>query len=480
MLWQDRLPANPANAVQVRASRLRAALRSIAREEVAKRVLVSRSGGYELNLDHAGTDVARFEETLSRGSLGSPGSSGDVSALREGLSIWRGRPFSDVPPTPCVEIQVARPEELRLSAMESYADLCLAEENLPATLVAELADEVARSPLRESLQYRLVRALHVTGRSAEALTVYERLRRTLADELGTGPRPELRRLHLEIVAEHGTDTDTDTSGSSAPVTLTPLPEQGHQEQGHPEQGPGARADPGRAAPSRHAAGPGRAAPSRHAAGPGRVAPSRHAAGPGRVAPSRHAAGPGRVAPSRHAAGPGRVAPSRRKVSPLAVAGLACLLGLGGAGGYWLFQDRGRPGEGESVTSGGPQQAPSPERPIPGDSSRLDADVTYPDGSEVKVGERFVKTWKITNTGSVPWRARRLAREPLQPGADGCGSPTSTALPDTDPGQPAVISVSVEARSTPGRCKVYWKMLDEQGVPFMPHLSGIFFDVNVVP
>lgn len=421
VLWQDRLPANPANAVQVRASRLRATLRSIAREEVAKQVLVSRSGGYELNLDHAGTDVARFEEALSRGSRGSRGSRdslGDVSALREGLSIWRGKPFSDVPPTPCVEIQVARLEELRLSAMESYADLCLAEESVPATLVAELADEVARSPLRESLQYRLVRALHVTGRSAEALTVYERLRRTLADELGTDPRPELRRLHLEIVAEHGTDAD-----APAPVTLVPLPEgERLSEGGHPAADPEA-----------------------------------------------------------HAAGPGRAAPSRRRVSPLALVGLACLLGLGGAGGYWLLQDRGRSGESTgSVATAGPQRAPSPKRPIPGDSSRLDADVTYPDGSEVKVGERFVKTWKITNTGSVPWRDRRLARQPLQPGADGCDSPTSIPLPDTDPGQPALISVSVEARSEPGSCKVYWKMIDAQGVPFMPHLSGIFFDVNVVP
>ncbi|MGJ6960263.1 BTAD domain-containing putative transcriptional regulator [Streptosporangium sp. G11] len=425
VLWQDRLPANPANAVQVRASRLRATLRSIARAEVAGQVLVSRSGGYELNLDHAGTDVARFEETLSRG---------DALALREGLAIWRGKPFSDVPPTPCVEIQVARLEELRLSAMESYADLCLDEANVPATLVAELADEVARSPLRESLQFRLVRALHMIGRSAEALTVYERLRRTLADELGTDPRPELRRLHLEIVAEHGADV----AGPSAPVTL--LPERGNAT----------------------------AASEEHVAG---LAPG---SGPAPASGSGSGLGPGRVPPERTGA-------SRRRLSPVTLAGLACLLGLGGAGGYWLLQEQARSGApAGAVATGVPQQSPSPKRPIPGDSSRLDADVTYPDGSEVKVGERFVKTWKITNTGSVPWRGRRLARQPLQPGADGCDSPTSIPLRDTDPGQPVLINVSVEARSTPGRCKVYWKMIDAQGVPFMPHLSGIFFDVNVVP
>ncbi len=389
VLWPDRPPANPANAVQVRVSRLRTLLRSVTDAETAAQILRTRPGGYELSLDLASTDVARFEEAISRA---------DEAALREGLSLWRGAPFSDVPQTPCIEMQVARLEELRLSAVESYADRCLAEDAFPATLIADLAEQATRNPLREPLHYRLIRALHMSGRSAEALTIYERLRRTLADELGTDPQPELRRLHLEMVAEDDPDAVDRAAFPTTPATASQ------------------RAEPSLTDSDAH------------------------------------------VTASKPA--------PRRRLPWIAAIGLGCLLGLG-IGGFWFLGDQSKSG----VTL--------PRRPIPGDSSRLDADVTYPDGSSVKAGERFVKTWKITNTGSVPWHARMLTRQAIKPGVEGCRSATTIAIPDTEPGRPVLISVTVQAPSTPGRCKVYWKMVDAQGIPYMPQLRGIFFDVNVV-
>lgn len=54
-------------------------------------------------------------------------------------------------------------------------------------------------PLSERLYGQLMRALHAGGRPAEALTVFEDARRTLADELGADPSPELSALHLELL-----------------------------------------------------------------------------------------------------------------------------------------------------------------------------------------------------------------------------------------------------------------------------------------
>ncbi|MBB4918133.1 BTAD domain-containing putative transcriptional regulator [Streptosporangium saharense] len=385
-LWPDKLPADPANAVQVRASRLRTLLRSLT--DSMDPTLLSRPGGYELSLGEAGTDLARLRRALSLAEEEKdPRAAAKI--LREGLALWRGEPFCDVPQTPCVLERVAHAQELRLSALETYADLTLSAGDVPPTLVAELTELADRTPLREPLHLRLMRALHASGRSAEALTRYERLRRTLRDELGTDPGPELRELHREILTS---EPDTPERAVLQKAGETPTPVE---------------------------TAPGRA----------------------------------------------RFGNRARRTAVAAVA--VCLL-LGA--GLWLWlprQDR-MPPEAHLV------------RPIPGDRSRLARDVTYPDGSTVRAGETFVKTWQLDNVGTVPWRDRYLYRQWPWDGEDLCQTEhRSVRVPDTDPGGSALVSVEVRAPMEPTRCKVYWKMVDADGNHFMPHLSGIFFDVTVV-
>ncbi|WP_170201364.1 BTAD domain-containing putative transcriptional regulator [Actinocorallia herbida] len=373
-LWPGRPPSDPVNAVQVRASRLRTLLRSISDAETARRVLRTRSGGYEFDLCHATSDLVRFEAAAFGGTT--------REALRSGLALWRGLPFGDVPRTPCVEMQVARIEELRLSVLEAYADRCLEEHDVPASLVAELAGQAARNPLREPLHQRLINVLHLAGRSAEALTCYERLRTTLADELGTDPQPELRRLHREILA-----------------------------------------------------------------------------GPAWEEVSLTAAGT--------AASPAAPETPRPRFGRLDAAVLTCLAAFLLAGIGW-FSTRG-------------PESPAPgARPVPGDRSRFDADVTMPGGTSVRVGERFVKTWRLTNVGTVAWRDRFLARQESAEASGGCPSELTTRVPDTGPGQTVDVSVAVTASDTPGRCEVQWRMVDANGYLYLPQQNGVFLDVHVIP
>ena len=68
-------------------------------------------------------------------------------------------------------------------------------------MVGEIDALLAENPLRERLHAQRMLALYRCGRQAEALEAYRDARRTLIDEIGIEPTPELRRLHDAILAQ---------------------------------------------------------------------------------------------------------------------------------------------------------------------------------------------------------------------------------------------------------------------------------------
>ncbi|WP_198659057.1 AfsR/SARP family transcriptional regulator [Nocardiopsis sp. FIRDI 009] len=210
-LWPQRPPANPANAVQVRASRLRATLRSVGGSDEIFETVRTNPGGYLLAT--APSDLTRLREAVRL----APDSAEGRSLLADALALWRGEPFADVPDTLCVEAERERARELRLTALELYADLSLRDGRPEPTLIAELSEQTGLHPLRESLHGGLIRLLHASGRSAEALDAYERLRRRLAEELGCDPRPEIQELYQGLLR------DTAAARPTTPPTPGPAP-----------------------------------------------------------------------------------------------------------------------------------------------------------------------------------------------------------------------------------------------------------------
>ncbi|WP_374118754.1 NBR1-Ig-like domain-containing protein [Allokutzneria sp. A3M-2-11 16] len=118
----------------------------------------------------------------------------------------------------------------------------------------------------------------------------------------------------------------------------------------------------------------------------------------------------------------------------------------------------------------PQRAPAadkPDYPIPGDASEFIADVTIPDGTLMPPLFIFEKTWRIKNSGTVPWIGRLLARDGAAAGYGVPHSPSHTPIPDTMPGEIVDISVAIRAQPLAGTSQARWKMVDKNGWKYFP-------------
>jgi predicted ATPase/DNA-binding SARP family transcriptional activator len=217
-LWGEEPPDTARNTLQVYVSQVRKLL--------PDGTLETASHGYRLAVDPATVDVfefARLSES-GRSALTIGDAAGAAATLRAALELWRGPALADVAWEPFAQAEVARLEELRLTALEDRieADLALGRHG---QLVAELEGLVADHPLRERLRGQLMLALYRSGREADALAVYQRARRTLVDELGIEPGESLRKLERAILA-HDTSLDapqaTSTSPRRVPTPPTPL------------------------------------------------------------------------------------------------------------------------------------------------------------------------------------------------------------------------------------------------------------------
>ncbi|MFF8451191.1 ATP-binding protein [Streptomyces leeuwenhoekii] len=189
-LYGARPPAGAANALQSQISRLR---RRLARHTV----IDGTPAGYRIRVPPESVDAHLFERMYGEGraalAAGDPARA--AARLREALALWRGPALAALPGT---HPEVTRLTELRLAAVQDRIEADLALGGGPE-LVPELRALLSAHPLSERLYGQLMRALDAGGRPAEALTVYEEARRTLAAELGADPSPELSALHGELL-----------------------------------------------------------------------------------------------------------------------------------------------------------------------------------------------------------------------------------------------------------------------------------------
>lgn len=200
ILWGDDQPLNPANALQTQISYLRKRLAV----DPSRHLIVTRAGGYSLDIGNDAIDAQRFEQAVHAVSQIRHADSNAVQAglatLDEALALWRGPALADVAGEEFAIGESTRLEEMRLAALEVRGDLLLLL-GRHRELAADLSVLVSENPFRERFHHQLMVALYRSGRQAEALRVFANARRILVDELGIEPGVELRDLERRILEQ---------------------------------------------------------------------------------------------------------------------------------------------------------------------------------------------------------------------------------------------------------------------------------------
>lgn len=203
-LWSESaLPVDPMNALQIRVSKLRRAMKAMGVEDLVTRVGV----GYRADIDPSQIDALDFEDRVrsARATAAAAAAEGgyDVHHLQaydDALALWRGDPLSDFATEQWASVEAARLTELRLAAVTERAQVALAL-GRHLEVVADLESQVAGDPTLESLTGLLMVALYRSGRQADALTVYTRTREELDEALGLEPSISLRSLHERMLRQ---------------------------------------------------------------------------------------------------------------------------------------------------------------------------------------------------------------------------------------------------------------------------------------
>jgi DNA-binding SARP family transcriptional activator/streptogramin lyase len=177
-LWDERPPATASKILQNAVSHLR--------KELGEGRLLTRDPGYVLRVEKDELDVQRFEQLAKEGRG------------EEALALWRGTPLLGLRDERFADDARRHLEEQRLAVLEDKIEADLAAGH-HAEVIPQLEHLVRENPLRERLQGQLMRALYGAGRQADALDAYRRARKTLSEDLGLEPDPQLQELERRIL-----------------------------------------------------------------------------------------------------------------------------------------------------------------------------------------------------------------------------------------------------------------------------------------
>lgn len=191
-VWGERrLPRNPRGAIQRSMTLLRTALAVLPRVGITW-----EHNGYRLGAEPDLIDLYRFHR-LTAAARATEDDLHAVALFEQARQLWRGEPFTGMD-TPWFLALRATLTDHYHAVNRDLTDLRLrAGEH--TVVLPELAEWVGQHPLDERLAGQLMLALCRSGRASDALKHYDRLRRLLAEELGTDPSPALQRLHHHIM-----------------------------------------------------------------------------------------------------------------------------------------------------------------------------------------------------------------------------------------------------------------------------------------
>jgi pentatricopeptide repeat protein len=206
LLWGEQLPATWEKALRVLMTKLRALLTECGID--GPTALTSAFGCYQLTLpEGAWIDVHAASNAVERAETARAAGELDYARAQASTAAELARRvFLPGEEGQWVEDQRRDLRDILVRALECQRDAALAGKEFGAA-VRYAAEITELEPFRESSYRALMQAYAAAGDPAEALRVYERCRRFLADELGAYPSPESEAVYLDLLRS--------SSGSSA-------------------------------------------------------------------------------------------------------------------------------------------------------------------------------------------------------------------------------------------------------------------------
>ena len=119
---------------------------------------------------------------------------------------------------------------------------------------------------------------------------------------------------------------------------------------------------------------------------------------------------------------------------------------------------------------------TPAPPVSPGTDRVEfvADLTVPDGTVFKPGEKFTKTWRLMNAGTSTWT---LAYNLVFSSGEQMGGANSTPLTvEVSPGKTVDLSIQLTAPDNEGKYTGYWMLRNAAGSNFGmgPNSDGLFY------
>ena len=154
--------------------------------------------GYRLALDPGRCDLISFLELVrqARAAVRAGATAEAADRFRRALTMAGEPLFSGLDRAVLARPAFRALERERINAAADAADLAIADPGA-ARYVPSIQRIAASAPLDERLQARVIRLLVADDRRAEALELFDRTSRRLADELGADPGAELRAARGE-------------------------------------------------------------------------------------------------------------------------------------------------------------------------------------------------------------------------------------------------------------------------------------------
>ncbi|GGU25162.1 AfsR/SARP family transcriptional regulator [Lentzea flava] len=205
VVWDGEPPSTGKHQIQKSVGDLRAALG-------VPGMIVTDGPGYRIVLGSATLDVITFERHVATAQTVEPAEA--VRLLRTALALWRGPALAGLNGQ-VLRVEAERLDERRIAVAQQCFALQL-ELGQHEQVITELSALVAANPFREQLVEQLMIALYRSNRQADALELYDRTRRLLADELGVDPGRSLRAAHQAILNQ---DSETVHVTQKAPAQL---------------------------------------------------------------------------------------------------------------------------------------------------------------------------------------------------------------------------------------------------------------------